>query len=85
MVGRRRAVAVGLPFALQALAVMPVVLALAYFTAALLDALLGRVIQLIRRARRRSGAQVARMPRSHVTLVLVTLVALVIVTWLLTH
>ncbi|AGL27856.1 hypothetical protein J113_16710 [Mycobacterium tuberculosis CAS/NITR204] len=31
---------------------MPVVLALAYFTAALLDALLGRVIQLIRRARR---------------------------------
>jgi len=25
------------------------------------------------------------MPRSHVTLVLVTLVALVIVTWLLTH
>ncbi|WP_079122093.1 hypothetical protein [Mycobacterium tuberculosis] len=42
----------GLPFALQALAVMPVVPALAYFTAALLDALLGRVIQLIRRARR---------------------------------
>lgn len=42
----------GLLFALQALAVMPVVLALAYFTAALLDALLGRVIQLIRRARR---------------------------------
>ncbi|MCV7199509.1 hypothetical protein [Mycobacterium angelicum] len=41
----------GLPFVLQALAVMPVVLALAYFTAALLDALLGKGIRLMRRAR----------------------------------
>lgn len=41
----------GLPFVLQALAVMPVVLALAYFTAASLDALLGRGIQLTRRLR----------------------------------
>ncbi|OSC36781.1 hypothetical protein [Mycobacterium decipiens] len=41
----------GLPFALQALVVMPVVLGLAYLTAALLDALLGRGIQLMRRAR----------------------------------
>ncbi|WP_158017515.1 hypothetical protein [Mycobacterium basiliense] len=41
----------GLPFALQALAVMPVVLALAYPTAVLLDALLGRGITLMRRAR----------------------------------
>ena len=41
----------GLPFVLQALAVMPVVLALAYVTAALLDGLLGRGIQLMRRAR----------------------------------
>jgi hypothetical protein len=41
----------GLPFVLQALAVMPVVLALAYFTAALLDGLLGKGIQLMRRAR----------------------------------
>ncbi len=44
---------------------------LAYFTAALLDAPLGRVIQLIRRAPaapiRCPGG--ARMPRSHVTLV----------------
>jgi hypothetical protein len=41
----------GLPFVLQALAVMPVVLALAYVTAALLDGLLGKGIQLMRRAR----------------------------------
>ncbi|MGB9226150.1 hypothetical protein [Mycobacterium sp.] len=41
----------GLPFVLQALAVMPVVLALAYFTAALLDGLLGKGIHLMRRAR----------------------------------
>jgi hypothetical protein len=41
----------GLPFVLQALAVMPVVLFMAYFLAALLDALLGRGTQLMRRAR----------------------------------
>jgi hypothetical protein len=41
----------GLPFVLQALAVMPVVLTLAYFTALLLDGLLGKSIHLIRRAR----------------------------------
>jgi len=41
----------GLPFVLQALAVMPMVLALAYLTAGLLDALLGRGIRLMRRAR----------------------------------
>lgn len=41
----------GLPFVLQALAVMPVVLSLAYFLAATLDALLGRGIQLTRRIR----------------------------------
>lgn len=41
----------GLPFVLQALAVMPVVLALAYLLATLLDALLGRGIELLRRAR----------------------------------
>ncbi|GAB7146187.1 hypothetical protein [Mycobacterium riyadhense] len=39
----------GLPFVLQTLGVMPVVLALAYLTAALLDALLGQGIQLLRR------------------------------------
>ncbi len=33
----------------------------------------------------RRGAQVTRMPRSHVTLVLVALVVLVIATWLLTR
>jgi hypothetical protein len=41
----------GLPFVLQALAVMPVVLVMAYFLAALLDALLGRGTELMRRAR----------------------------------
>ncbi|SOJ56193.1 hypothetical protein MSIMFB_03667 [Mycobacterium simulans] len=39
----------GLPFVLQTLAVMPVVLALAYLTATLLDALLGQGIQLMGR------------------------------------
>lgn len=41
----------GLPFALQALAVMPVVLGLAYITAAVLDALLGKGIKVMRRIR----------------------------------
>ncbi|WP_425293699.1 hypothetical protein [Mycobacterium attenuatum] len=41
----------GLPFALQALAVMPVVLGLAYLTAAVLDGLLGKGIQVMRRIR----------------------------------
>lgn len=41
----------GLPFVLQALAVMPVVLALAYLIATLLDGLLGKGIHLLRRAR----------------------------------
>lgn len=41
----------GLPFVLQALGVMPIVLSLAYFTAALLDAVLGRGIQLQHRLR----------------------------------
>lgn len=41
----------GLPFILQVLAVMPVVLALAYLLAVMLEAALGRGIQLLRRAR----------------------------------
>nr|WP_099051081.1 hypothetical protein [Mycobacterium asiaticum] len=41
----------GLPFVLQALTVMPVVLFVAYFLATVLDASLGRGIQLLRRAR----------------------------------
>jgi hypothetical protein len=41
----------GLPFVLQALAVMPVVLTLAYFTAILLDGLLGKGIRFIHRVR----------------------------------
>jgi hypothetical protein len=41
----------GLPFILQALSVMPVVLALAYFLAVSLDVLLGWAIQLLQRAR----------------------------------
>jgi hypothetical protein len=41
----------GLPFILQTIVVMPVVLALAYFIAVGLDALLGRGIGLMRRVR----------------------------------
>lgn len=41
----------GLPFVLQAMVVMPVVLGVAYVTAALLDGLLGKGIELMRRAR----------------------------------
>jgi membrane protein implicated in regulation of membrane protease activity len=41
----------GLAFALQALVVMPIVLVLAYLTASVLDRLLGKGIQLMRRAR----------------------------------
>jgi hypothetical protein len=41
----------GLPFVLQALAVMPVVLGLAFAAATGLDGLLGKGIALMRRAR----------------------------------
>ncbi|MDM4141829.1 MULTISPECIES: hypothetical protein [Mycobacterium] len=41
----------GLPFVLQALVVMPAVLVVAYATAALLDGVLGKGIELMRRAR----------------------------------
>jgi hypothetical protein len=41
----------GLAFVLQATVVMPVVLGVAYLTAAILDGLLGKGIALIRRAR----------------------------------
>lgn len=41
----------GLAFVLQALVVMPVVLAVAYVTAAVLDGALGKGIELMRRAR----------------------------------
>ena len=46
----------GLAFVLQALVVMPVVLALAYVTAVLLDRLLGKGIRLMRLLRRTDGA-----------------------------
>jgi hypothetical protein len=46
----------GLAFVLQALVVMPVVLALAYVTAVLLDRLLGKGIRLMRLLRRADGA-----------------------------
>ena len=46
----------GLAFVLQAMVVMPVVLAVAYITAALLDSLLGKGIELMRRARHADGA-----------------------------
>jgi hypothetical protein len=45
----------GLAFVLQALVVMPVVLALAYVTAVVLDGLLGGGIELTRRARHADG------------------------------
>ncbi|WP_297597407.1 hypothetical protein [Mycobacterium sp.] len=45
----------GLPFVLQAMVVMPIVLAVAYGTAALLDSLLGKGIELMRRTRRAAG------------------------------
>ncbi|MCV7029710.1 hypothetical protein [Mycobacterium sherrisii] len=45
----------GLPFVLQAMVVMPVVLAVAYLTAMLLDAALGKGIELMRRGRRIDG------------------------------
>ena len=41
----------GLPFVLQTVVVMPVVLVLAYVIAVVLDGLLGQGIQLMRRAR----------------------------------
>jgi hypothetical protein len=46
----------GLPFVLQAMVVMPVVLAVAYFTAVLLDAVLSKGIELMRRGRQADGA-----------------------------
>jgi membrane protein implicated in regulation of membrane protease activity len=45
----------GLPFVLQAMVVMPVVLAVAYLTAVLLDAVLSKSIELMRRAREIDG------------------------------
>jgi hypothetical protein len=46
----------GLAFVLQALVVMPVVLALAYVTAILLERVLGKGIQLLGLLRRTDGA-----------------------------
>lgn len=45
----------GLAFVLQAMVVMPVVLAVAYVTAAMLDGLLGKGIEFMRRARHADG------------------------------
>lgn len=46
----------GLPFVLQAMIVMPVVLLVAYLTAVSIDGLLGRSIKLMRRVRHTDGA-----------------------------
>jgi hypothetical protein len=46
----------GLAFVLQAMVVMPVVLVVAYLTAVVLDALLGKGIKLMRRARHADGS-----------------------------
>lgn len=45
----------GLPFVLQAMVVVPVVLVVAYATAAVLDGVLGKGIELMRRARHADG------------------------------
>ncbi|WAJ43649.1 hypothetical protein OK015_21005 [Mycobacterium sp. Aquia_216] len=45
----------GLPFVLQAMVVMPVVLAVAYGVAVVLDAVLNKGIELMRRARQLDG------------------------------
>ena len=45
----------GLPFVLQAMVVMPIVLAVAYVVAVLLDALLGKGIEVMRRIRHADG------------------------------
>ncbi|MGB8390682.1 MAG: hypothetical protein WCE76_23585 [Mycobacterium sp.] len=45
----------GLAFVLQALVVMPIVLAMAYVMAAFLDGLLGKGIKLMRRVRHADG------------------------------
>ena len=76
----------GLPFVAQTAVVMPVVLALAYGIAILLDGALGNGIRLLRRVRHQTeDEEMSGMPRSRVTLVLVILVVLVIVMWLLTR
>ena len=75
----------GLGFVAQTAVVMPVVLALAYGIAILLDGALGNGIRLLRRARHQDEDPDDRMPRSRATLVLVILVLLVIVMWLLTR
>lgn len=46
----------GLAFVLQAMVVMPVVLAVAYLGAVVSDGLLGKGIELMRRARHADGA-----------------------------
>ncbi|MEE6138020.1 hypothetical protein SKC41_17035 [Mycobacterium sp. 050128] len=45
----------GLPFVLQAMVVMPVVLAVAYFAAVALDAVLSKGIELMQRVRQTDG------------------------------
>ena len=77
----------GLPFVAQTAVVMPVVLALAYGVAMLLDGALGNGIRVLRRvpSLRRGRRVSGGMPRSRVTLVLVILVVLVLVMWLLTR
>jgi membrane protein implicated in regulation of membrane protease activity len=45
----------GLPFVLQAMVVMPVVLAVAYLAATALDAVLSKGIELLQRARHVDG------------------------------
>ncbi len=45
----------GLPFVLQAMVVMPIVLAVAYLMALVLDGLLGKGIDVMRRLRRTDG------------------------------
>ncbi len=69
---------------LQTLIVMPVVLALAYGIAVVVDAALGHGIRMLHWIRHDDGRRtVSGMPRSRVTLALVALLILVLVVWLL--
>ena len=76
----------GLGFVAQTAVVMPVVLALAYGIAVVLDGALGqRHPAAAAGAPPGRGLRRDRMPRSRVTLVLVILVLLVVVMWLVTR
>ena len=73
----------GLGFVLQTLIVMPVVLALAYGIAVVVDARSVAVSGCCAGSATTTAPDDERMPRSRVTLALVALLILVLVVWLL--